>query len=245
MQARASPGGAGNLRNRADRRRTRAARPRLGSPGRGNASQTLSKRRHPVVPVVLGLLAVTAGVLVVKYTRHHIFPRRFAVVEQGQIFRSGQLERGPLNRVLDDHDIRTILVLLNDEPDNPTQQMQAAVTRERGVEMIRIPMPGNGCAEFDALEAAAAVIERAEHRPLLVHCAAGVMRTGASLAVWRMNYQGWDVETALAEMIRHGYRPELDPRLRDHLQEYYRTRIMTARRDTEADAEEPQTPASP
>jgi protein tyrosine/serine phosphatase len=41
--------------------------------------------------------------------------------------------------------------------------------------------------------------------PVLVHCFAGVHRTGAYCAIYRMEYEGWSNAEAIAEMRRCGY----------------------------------------
>ena len=41
---------------------------------------------------------------------------------------------------------------------------------------------------------------------MLVHCARGTCRTGALVALYRMERQGWTIEDVAAEMERQGYR---------------------------------------
>jgi len=66
-------------------------------------------------------------------------------------------------------------------------------------------------------------------RPLLVHCAAGVKRTGAVCAAWRMKHCGWDVDRALAEARACGYVPRDNPELAEHLRRFYASRIAATR----------------
>ena len=172
--------------------------------------------------VAASVLALGVGI---KYGRHHVFAKRFEVVEPGRIYRSGRLERGPLRRVIRRHELETILTLLGDEPESPSQQMENEMARAEGVDVIRIGMPGDGLAEHDRLDRAADVLADPARRPVLVHCAAGVHRTGATLAAWRMKHQGWSFERALEELAAHGYDAADDPRLRDHLRAYYETYV--------------------
>jgi protein tyrosine/serine phosphatase len=46
--------------------------------------------------------------------------------------------------------------------------------------------------------------------PVWVHCTAGRDRTGAMCAVYRMEYDHWSAEQALAEMREYGFDPEKD-----------------------------------
>jgi protein tyrosine/serine phosphatase len=176
--------------------------------------------------VLLGLVLAAVG-LAVKYGRHHIIARRFVEVVPGHLYRSGYLEQGPLRRVIDEHGIRTILALLNDEPDNPEQQREMAVAAEKKVQVLRIGMRGDGLADFDQLDQAADVLADESTHPLLVHCAAGVNRTGAVYAAWRMKHCGWSPERALAEAEQCGWLPRDNPELREHLMSYYRSRVTT------------------
>lgn len=175
--------------------------------------------------IAIVLVVVAAGAVGVKYGRHHVFPRRFVEVVPGHLYRSGYLEQGPLRRVIDEHGIRTILVLLNDEPDNPEQQREMAVAAEKSVQVVRIGMRGDGLADFDQLDQAARVLADEAKHPLLVHCAAGVNRTGAVYAAWRMKHCGWSPEQAMAEAEACGWSPTGNAEMRGHLEEYYRTRV--------------------
>ena len=50
-----------------------------------------------------------------------------------------------------------------------------------------------------------AVMDDPENYPVLMHCFAGIHRTGAFCAVYRMEYQHWTNAEALDELRRHGY----------------------------------------
>ena len=182
-----------------------------------------NKRRTRLI-VALVILGVGGGIGF-KYARHHIFPKRFAEVVPGKLYRSGYCQPGPLTRIIRDHNIKTILVLLNDEPDSPEQQKELAVVQREGVKLIRIGMPGDGCADFDALEKAADIIADASTQPLLVHCYAGTNRTGAAYAVWRMRHCGWNYEQTMDECEDNELSPHYSAKLFDHLKRYYAARI--------------------
>ncbi len=40
---------------------------------------------------------------------------------------------------------------------------------------------------------------------MLVHCAAGVNRTGLAIGLYRIHQEGWSVAQVLAEMRRYGF----------------------------------------
>ena len=50
------------------------------------------------------------------------------------------------------------------------------------------------------------VMDNADNFPVLVHCFAGIHRTGAFCAVYRMEYDRWSNEEAIAELYACGYK---------------------------------------
>jgi protein-tyrosine phosphatase len=185
---------------------------------------SIHKRRLIAAGVVVCVIVAVS--VTISYGRHYVLPKRFFEVAPGQIYRSGEMEKGPFLRVLDKHQIKTILTLLNREPGDPDQEFEEEVVAEKGIKLIRIGMPGNGIARFDDLDEAAAILADSSTHPLLVHCSAGVNRTGAVVAAWRMKYCGWTLEDAIEEADRCGWSPRRNPEMRDHLQEYYQTRVV-------------------
>jgi protein tyrosine/serine phosphatase len=177
---------------------------------------------------VLLVLAVAGGV-VTKYTRHSIFTKRFAVVVPGKLYRSGYNRPRPLTRIIRSYKIKTILVLLQYVPDSKDQQAEEAVAQREGVRLIRIGMPGDGCADFDKLEQAADIINDPSYYPLLVHCYAGTNRTGAAYAVWRMRHCGWTYLQTIDECQDNELSHHYSANLFDHLKRYYAERIEAPR----------------
>ena len=184
------------------------------------------KRTGRIVVIVLLVIGAAAAV---KYGRHHLIAKRFAEVVPGHLYRAGAIESGPLRQVIGDYHIRTILTLLNREAGDAQQQSEEAIAREKGVTVLRIGMPGDGTADFDLLEQAAAILADETKHPLLVHCHAGVNRTGAVYAVWRMKYCGWDAERAIAEAEAYGYSTTTNAPMREHLRRYHADRITASR----------------
>lgn len=91
-----------------------------------------------------------------------------------------------------------------------------------GIHAVRIPMPGNGCGDFAALDRAADVLNNADNYPIFFHCQAGKQRSNAALAAYRMRHGGWSLDQALKELEdRHGLdRHGKESVLVDHLADY-------------------------
>src|SRR4030095_15096148 len=80
-----------------------------------------------------------------------------------------------------------------------------------GLKFIRIgPLPWSG-EEGKAppvqkgIDTFLEVMRDKKNYPVLIHCFAGSHRTGAYCAVYRMEYERWTNEDALAEMKAFGY----------------------------------------
>ena len=66
-----------------------------------------------------------------------------------------------------------------------------------------------------------AVMEKKENHPVLVHCFAGIHRTGTMCAIFRMEYHGWTVERSMEEMQLYGFAPEdMHQHIAVYLREY-------------------------
>lgn len=192
-----------------------------------------------VVAIVVASAAIVA-VAVAVYGHDYVIAKRFAEVVPGHLYRSGYLERWPLERVLNRYRIRTIVCMLHYIPDDPQQNQEREIAARKGAHIVQIGMGGDGTGDFDDLEKAAAILADASTHPVLVHCSAGVNRTGAVYAVWRMKYCGWDLPRAMAEAEYHGYSPKRNPKLASHLARYYQERILTSQ-----PASAPASPRSP
>lgn len=179
-----------------------------------------SRRRHvKIAGVTLAGLLLTTGILAAAF-REHLQVRRFAVVETGGLYRGAYAEPWPLRRMIEKHRIRHILCLMNYFPDDSRGAKERKVAAETGAELKELPMPGNGCAGFETLDKAADIIADPTNRPLFVHCAAGVQRTGASIAAYRMKHLGWTYDRAIAEAEQHGLDRRKNPELHEHLRRY-------------------------
>ena len=56
-----------------------------------------------------------------------------------------------------------------------------------------------------AIDAFLALMDDPDNYPVLVHCRAGLHRTGVLIAMYRMEYDGWSSFEALEELRGHGF----------------------------------------
>lgn len=131
------------------------------------------------------------------------WPKRFGVVAEGRLYRSGELSPRQLETVVREAGVRTVLSLLN--PDTPESAAERATAERLGVRWINVALTGDGANTREQRDAIRRVILDEDAAPLLVHCAAGVNRTGLACGMYRLHREGWSYEQVLAEMRRYGF----------------------------------------
>jgi tyrosine-protein phosphatase SIW14 len=176
-----------------------------------------------VRPVAGWLMALAIAAVPVVYASHRMTSwRHFRVVEEGRLYRSGQLGPPALDRVVREQGIRTVVCLraLARPGDATPEDAEERWCAARGIRYVRFnPAPWNSPAGQANLDAFLGVTDDPSLGPTLVHCFAGLHRTGVFCAVYRMERQGWSNADAIAEMYAVGYFQE-DPTALDFLQNY-------------------------
>jgi protein tyrosine/serine phosphatase len=124
------------------------------------------------------------------------------------LYRSGQLTPDQLTQAIERYNLRTVINL-----QWPGEEMRAEreLTRRLGVDFINLPMPGDGLGEEWQFREILKILDDPERRPALVHCARGTCRTGAAVAFYRYERDGWTPEDVAAELRRQTYHYGLVP----------------------------------
>jgi predicted protein tyrosine phosphatase len=155
---------------------------------------------------------LVAGPLWYYFYRSAMF-RNFHEVRENVLYRSGQMPLAGLKRVILDHRIRTVVTLRDARrhpelppPDSGEQKW----CQENFINYYRLPptawssTDGSVPAE-PMLRKFLEVMRDPDNYPVLIHCMAGINRTGAFCAVYRMEIEHWSNDAAIAEMKRLGY----------------------------------------
>jgi len=164
-------------------------------------------------------LLVPPGIAAVA-ERSQRYPRRYAEVIPGKLYRGGFPTARHIRNLAADKAVKTVLSLTGTKPE-PKYTDEAETTKALGMRLLRVAMPGNGCADFEDLDRAADAIGNKANWPLFFHCDAGKQRSNAALAAYRLRKCGWTIEQALEELKNdHDLDPTAERELVEHLRRY-------------------------
>jgi protein tyrosine/serine phosphatase len=91
-----------------------------------------------------------------------------------------------------------VVCFLNDEA--PQTLVEQAAAERAGVKWYNVPLTGDGASTPEQRERIKSLLLGEHEGPMLVHCAAGVNRTGLGVGLYRIYKQGWSYEQVLDEM---------------------------------------------
>jgi tyrosine-protein phosphatase SIW14 len=111
------------------------------------------------------------------------------------VYRSEQPNRKGFEEIRD-HGIRTVLNLRSSHSDD-----QAAAGF--GLNLVRVPMRAGRFSEDDIVAALKAIKD--SPKPVLIHCQHGADRAGVVSAMFRIVFQGWSKDEAIAELLGGGF----------------------------------------
>ncbi|MGP0062022.1 MAG: fused DSP-PTPase phosphatase/NAD kinase-like protein [Isosphaeraceae bacterium] len=129
-------------------------------------------------------------------------------VKRGILYRSGQLSGDQLREAVKRYQIRTVINL---QWPGDEMKEERALSRRLGVDFVNLPMPGDGLGEESQFREVLKILDDPARRPALVHCARGTCRTGASVAFYRFERDGWTPEDVALELERQTYHYGLVP----------------------------------
>ena len=170
---------------------------------------------------MLAALVVIAGALAGwdLVLKDRLATKRWGVVEQGLIYRSGRLPLDRARSALAGHQISVLIDLTANDTGNRFQSNERAAAADLGIEYHNFPLYGDGTGDIKSYARAIAVIHQArcEGKPVLVHCAAGAQRTGGVVAAYRVLVERKAPAEARAELQRYGWKPGKDQVLLNYL----------------------------
>jgi protein tyrosine/serine phosphatase len=171
--------------------------------------------RWGLVALILGIIGV-GPVLFFRSVYGH--EKRLRVVAPNLVYRSGQLTAEGFTDAKERLHLKTFINLQDDFP-NPDLELsfldrrtikESELCRQLGVRYVFIGpdlvwRKRAGIERPEAIEQFLAVMDDPDSYPVLIHCKAGLHRTGVMTAIYRMEYEGWTPRYAVEEMKRLGF----------------------------------------
>lgn len=158
--------------------------------------------------VIFALLAASLGIAmgVGGWMYANRLPKRFAVVAERRLYRSGELAPAHVGRLQAQHGIRTVLSLC--DPNAPESVAERQAAEALGLTWLNIPLRGNGSSTPADRERIRDILADESLAPLLVHCAAGTNRTGLAVGMYRLHHDAWSLDKVMDEMKRFDFEDE-------------------------------------
>jgi tyrosine-protein phosphatase SIW14 len=191
-----------------------------------------------VAKVIRGLLIVCVMLLVgvmpvVGYRAVYAHGKRLRVVVPDRFYRSGEMTADGFADAFDNLGIRTVINVQDDYPDPELRQnfFNRSTVREsewcarHGVRYVAlapdlIARRRVGPEHPAVIDQFLSLMDDERNYPVLIHCKAGLHRTGILCAVYRMEYQGWTHEEAYEELKAHGFGDWVCTSANDYVEQY-------------------------
>ncbi len=176
---------------------------------------------------------IAIGWPILHFRSEYAHHKRLRTVTPGVLYRSGQLTAEGFLDAVRRHGIRTIVNCQNEFPDpdlpisflNRTTMRESDLCRDLGVEYVHLepdlnPHRCDPHARPAVIDQFFALVDDPDRRPILLHCKAGLHRTGVLVAAYRQEYDGWGPAAALAELKAHGFGDTAATAANDYIQQY-------------------------
>jgi hypothetical protein len=184
----------------------------------------------------LAIALLLTVVPVVHYRWVYTHGKRLRDITPGKIYRSGEMTAEGFRGAVERLRLRTIINLQDEyeDPDLPLDFLgtgtikESDLCRELGVRYVYLPprlisrklVPAQRPPAIDRfLE----LLDDPSVYPVLIHCRAGLHRTGVMAAVYRMEYDQFTREQALGELKAHGFGEFNSTAANDYIVQYILT----------------------
>jgi protein tyrosine/serine phosphatase len=191
-----------------------------------------------VANVIRGGLVVFVTVLVfvvpvVAFRAVYAHGKRLRTLVPERVYRSGQMTAEGFADAFDRLHIRTVVNVQDDfpDPDLSVRFLGGGTVREsdwcarHGVRYVAlapdlISRRRVGPEHPAVIDEFLRVMDDERNYPVLIHCKAGLHRTGVLCAVYRMEYRGWSRDEAYAELKAHGFGEWVCTSANDYVEQY-------------------------
>ncbi len=187
-----------------------------------------------------GALMGTAivGVPALVYRVSYATEKRFREVTPGRFYRCGQMSADAFRAKIREHGIKLVVNLQDENPDpllsagywDTPHIPESQACQDEGAKFTFLTWYGtrgllarNVASTTNrprVIDDFLALCDDPSNYPMLIHCMAGLHRTGALTAVYRMEYEGYSREDALRELRANGYGDSKATIANDYILEY-------------------------
>jgi protein tyrosine phosphatase (PTP) superfamily phosphohydrolase (DUF442 family) len=180
------------------------------------------------------VVVLTVVVPLVHFRYIHARDKRLREVEPGRVYRSGQMNADGFRDARDRLGVRTVVCLRDDDPDPDVALSfcpscgtvrESELCRQLGLRFVFIapdlvPRREVPARRPEAIERFLEVMDDEASYPVLIHCNAGLNRTGVLVAVYRMEYLGWSRAAAFQETLDNGFGRSQCTAANDYIKQY-------------------------
>lgn len=180
------------------------------------------RRRFIALLIIAALIAIGARVYAVNI-RPNLIPKRFGIVEDHKVYRSGQLTVAALDKVHNQYGIRTIIDLgstIHSDPAGERRNQRAADAL--GIKRYVMNLYGDSTGNPNYYIQALRLASDPANQPVLVHCGAGTERTGLFALLYKAEHLGVPMEDGFKEAQAYGHNPGRTPQVRRMMDTYAR-----------------------
>ena len=162
--------------------------------------------RRKILFAFIFVMILTAGGTAAYFVDRNRTLYHFRTVDEGKVYRSGCLTERGLNWVHKLTGFKTIINLRSvvERKNGKWYNMEENFAKSREINLVNIPMIVDTPPDEEQVKHFLSVITNPEMLPVLIHCEAGVIRTGMMVAVYKIGVLREDNEKVLRELPTWG-----------------------------------------
>ncbi len=174
-------------------------------------------RRLIVASSLIGCFLLCVAIL--RLSIDSFYPLRFGVVINNKLYRADTTHLKAMERVLNKYNIKTVVELSGEDQKENGKKDIVKLFKDMGIDYYVFFMWGDGIATPEVYGEILETIDKSieNGKPVLVNCAAGVKRTGAIIALYRLLIQRYPPQLAYSELKDYTPRRFWDTKLINHL----------------------------
>ena len=168
--------------------------------------------------LAVAIAGVVIGPPFALYRAQYATTKRLREVTAGRFYRSGQMNASGFRETIERYKIQTVVNLQHENPDPHIANSwmgKPAIHEKELCEQLKVryvlltpdilPVPNDLTKQPPAVDEFVKLLDDESAYPILIHCKAGLHRTGRLTAIYRMEKEGWETGDALRELRANGY----------------------------------------